>query len=74
MRLTQPDSATLAHIKAVALLKLSQMGVIGGPELATLATGHIDTVLDRVFQHCGVIRVRVADDQYIEIHPRGACQ
>ena len=70
--LTQLDSATLGRIKAGAIAKLIQLGLVRGDELPALARAHVDDVLDRVFLHCAVIQIRISDDQFIHIHPQGS--
>ena len=70
--LTQPDSDTLARIKTGAIARLLHLGLTTPSELPALALAHVDDVLDRVFLHCAVIRVRVADDRWIEIHRNGS--
>ena len=71
-RLTQPDADMLARIKAGAIAQLAHLRLITPSELPALALSHVDDVLDRVFLHCAVIRVRVADDRCIEIHRNGS--
>ncbi len=70
--LTRLDSVTLARIKASAIAKLIQLGLVRIDELPALALAHVDAVLDRVFEHCAVIQIRIADDKFIQIHPQGA--
>lgn len=70
--LTKPDANMLARIKTGAIAQLAHLGLITPFELPALALAHVDDVLDRVFLHCAVIRVRVADDRWIEIHPNGS--
>ncbi len=65
-----PAPAMLARIKAAAIVKMSRMGIIQSTEAVELRAAHVDDVLDRLFHHCGIIRVRVADDRFIEIHPK----
>ena len=65
-----PDEATLTAIKRAAILEMLARRIIGLDEISRLDALHVDDVLDRVFQHCGMLRVRVTDDRYIEIYPR----
>ena len=75
MYLTPPPNAEIqSRIKAVGLLTLAEMGVLNVAELSRLAAGHVDEVLDRLFEHCGMLRVRVTDDDYLCITPRGTVQ
>lgn len=68
MQLTMPDAATLERVRRAAIVRMSQMGLIAPFEIPALAAAHVDDVLDRLFQHCGTLRVRVADNRYLEIH------
>lgn len=70
--LTAPDADTLDRIKASAIAQLSHLGLVRPDEIPALVRAHVDTVLDRVFRHCAVIRVRIADNRVIEIHPQGS--
>lgn len=69
MQLTMPDAVTLERVRRVALLELNKRGLATVDELAQLADAHVDDVLDVLFLHCGMIRVRTSDDRYLEIRP-----
>lgn len=69
-----PDPATAALIKISLLAKLNRYGLVRPSEMLSLATGHVDDVLDRVFEHCPSVRVSLPDGQSLEIRPGGTAQ
>jgi hypothetical protein len=73
-KLTQPSPTDLDAIKATALLKLAQLGLVKPAEVYALASGHVDSVLDRLFEHCGALRVRAPDGRTFDIYPQGTVQ
>ena len=69
MQLTMPDFFTLERIRRAALVELNKRGFASAEEMAELADAHVDDVLDHLFLHCGVLRVRITRNRYIEVHP-----
>ena len=69
MYLTMPDPDTLARVKVAALNKLLELGAINALEVGPLSGMHVDTVLDRVFEHCGEVRARMGDNRWLIIRP-----
>ena len=69
--LVAPDAETLDAIKAIALLKAVQIGAIREFEFVEFATANVDTVLNRLFQRCSVIRLRIGS-RLFEIHEGGS--
>jgi hypothetical protein len=66
-----PNAETLERIRRAAIMQLHNMGVVPAAEMPGLLGEHVDDVLDRLFRHCGVVRVRISDSELLEIHPKG---
>lgn len=70
--LTNPTPDMLDKLRPILLLNLHQRGLVTPVELRRLAGSHIDRILSKVFETTGKVRVRVSDDETIEITPGGA--
>lgn len=69
--LIAPSPETLSRIKFACLKNLRELGVISPQEVVALAGAHVDDVLDRVFQHCGAVRVRTGPTEWLTVLPGG---
>ena len=68
---TAPNAETLERIRRAAIMQLHNMGAVPAAEMPGLLAEPVDDVLERLFRHCAVVRVRISDDELLEIYPKG---
>jgi hypothetical protein len=68
-----PNAETLERIRRAAIMQLHNMGVVPAAEMPGLLGEHVDDVLDRLFRHCGVVRVRISDSELLRSIRKEPC-